>query len=296
MSQQPPGYLPPPAGSDQHPPQPYPQGQPTPQHFPPAAPQSAPTNGLAVAALVVAIISLLLCFVPVINFASIVGGVVALVLGILGRRKAKSGAAGGKGLALAGVIIAPIAIVVAIIVNVVAGMAVDAINDSVQDAVADAENQESDLGSGLDEDEAAQAEQAALALGESATVGEYTVTVTAVNTSANEVLAAVNMYNEAPANQYVLVDLSVVYNGTDEGDPWVDLTASFVGTDARQYDASSCGAITPIPEMDVPTLNPTGTAAYNVCMDVPAEAITGGTVSLEETMSFTGEKVFWNIG
>jgi len=275
---------------------PYQQGQPMPQHFAPAPPQGAPTNGMAIAALILAILAILMCAIPLINVASIVGGVVALVLGILGLRKAKSGAAGGKGLALASVIIAPIAIIVAIIVNVVVGLAVNSIDKTLKDAVADSQNQAGDLGSELDEDEAAEAAAAPLALGESATVGDYTVTVTAVNPSANDVLAETNMFNEAPTNQYVLVDLAVVYNGAAEGTPWIDLTAKFTGTDARQYDESSCDAVTPSSAIDVPTLNTTGAASFNVCMDVPAEAIAGGTVSVEETMSFTPTKVFWAIG
>ncbi len=40
--------------------------------------------------------------------------------------------------------------------------------------------------------------------------------------------------HEPPTNQYVLVDVSVVYNGDEEGDPWIDLTHAFQGTDARQ--------------------------------------------------------------
>jgi hypothetical protein len=71
---------------------------------------SAPKNGLGIASLVVAIISLL----------SVVGGVVlgfvAIVLGFMGRGRAKRGEANNGGIALAGIILGFLSIIEAIVV------------------------------------------------------------------------------------------------------------------------------------------------------------------------------------
>ena len=61
--------------------------------------------------------------------------------------------------------------------------------------------------------------------------------------NASDVIASANSFNEAPQGQYVLVDLSVVDNGADEGDPWTDLTQDYTGTDARDHSSSSCAAV-----------------------------------------------------
>lgn len=94
----------------------------------------------------------------------------------------------------------------------------------------------------------------------------------------------------------MLVDLTVSYTGPEEGDPWVDLTASFVGTDSRLYAHSDCRAVVPRSAMDVPTLLPGGTASFQWCMDVPPAAIDGRQFFVEELFSFTNDgRVYWAI-
>ena len=70
-----------------------------------------PSNGLGIAALVAGILALLGCAIP---FVGLFPGIAALVLGILGRNRAKSGAATNGGMALAGIIMGAINIVVGI--------------------------------------------------------------------------------------------------------------------------------------------------------------------------------------
>jgi len=73
----------------------------------PSAP-AAPKNGLGIAALVVAIIALLGSFSIV---GGILGGVVAVILGVIGRSRVKSGEANNGGVALAGIILGVISII-----------------------------------------------------------------------------------------------------------------------------------------------------------------------------------------
>jgi hypothetical protein len=84
-----------------------PAGPPPP---PPAPPAIQPTNGMAVASLVLGILSLLLFFTVVPPF---ILGALAVIFGALGLSKAKQGAP-NKGLAVAGLICGGVGILAAI--------------------------------------------------------------------------------------------------------------------------------------------------------------------------------------
>jgi hypothetical protein len=113
----PPGAAPPPP-SGAPPPSygAYPGGYPPPPQqspyggYPGAPPPTAPKNGLGLASLVIAIISLL----------SVVGGVVlgfvAVVLGFMGWGRAKRGEATNGGVAIAGIILGFLSIIEAVVV------------------------------------------------------------------------------------------------------------------------------------------------------------------------------------
>jgi len=89
-----------------YPPPPMPYGE-----YYQAAP-AAPKNGLGIAALVVAVIGLLGSFTIVFG---ILAGVVAVILGVIGRSRVKSGAANNGGVALAGIVLGVIAIIVSLV-------------------------------------------------------------------------------------------------------------------------------------------------------------------------------------
>lgn len=254
-------------------------------------PQTVPRRGrgLAVAALVLGIVAAAGCLVPVLNVGSIVLAVVGLVLGLVALVRR----ADGKGLSIAGVALSAAAIVVAIVVNVAAGAALTAVDEAVDQAATDAANGYSSV----DPADAEQAAAAALALGTPARVGDYSVAVTAVTQDATQVVAEANPYNEAAQGRYVLVDLTATYDGqAPEATPWIDLTVGFQGTDARNYATTSCTAVLPNPAFDQPGLRAGGTASYQVCFDVPAEAIAGGLVSVERFANFQDDQVAWSLG
>lgn len=294
--QQPAPQFDPPRADPQYP-QPYGQQYPPQGVQPPYPPQQpGQGSGLAVAALVVGVLALLTCWIPVVNVIAIIGGIVGLVLAILALNAVKKGRQQGKGLAVAGLVLSVLAVLGGIVVNVAFAVAVNEADEVIQEAAEDAEDAAADDGVAADEEEQVATETDALPLGQSAEVGDYTVTVTAVNLNANDALAQANEFNEPPTNQYVTADISVVYNGSEEGDPWLDLYAVFAGTDARQYDESTCEAATAAPGVDLPTLTKGGTAEYQVCMDVPAEATEGGTLFLEPSFTPAGEgRVTWAL-
>lgn len=108
MTETPPPYPPPPG----YPPYPYPYPYGAPGV--PVPPQ-APKNGLGVAALVIGIISILLsCTI----FGGFIGGIVAVVLGIVGLRRVKRAEADNRGVAIAGVVLGALAVLLSTLVIV----------------------------------------------------------------------------------------------------------------------------------------------------------------------------------
>jgi hypothetical protein len=102
------------------PPYPYPQQYPTspyPGGYPPPPPQayygypppSPPKNGLGIASIVLAIVALLSVWSV---FAPIILGLIAVVVGFLGRGRVKRGIANNGGVAIAGIVLGGLAIVV----------------------------------------------------------------------------------------------------------------------------------------------------------------------------------------
>lgn len=300
-----PSYVPPAEGQQNPyapgqayaPTQPYAQGYPGQAPFPGG---QRPSSGLAIAALVVGIISFVLAWIPVVNLVSILGGIAAVVLGVLALRKANRGVAGGKGMAIAGTVLGGISLVLSIVVNVFLGVAIDEAINSAESAVAPAVQPAESEGTAdeqpVDTEEPASAAGGILPLGEAAEVGDYTIAVTGLDLDANEEIAAADATNPAPDGQYVLAEVSVVYNGTEEGNPWMDLSYILQGADGAEYDDGTCMAIEPNSVVNVPALATGDAADYQVCLDVPAEAIEGGSFAIEPLFSLDeAERATWEI-
>jgi hypothetical protein len=249
-------------------------------------------SGLAISALVLAAIAVLLCWVPVVNNFAAILAVVGLALGIPALISARRGKRTGSGLAVAGVILSALAFVGVLATQAFYSSVIDDVSDAIDNSASLPPASSDPTG---DAEADVSAEAAVLPLGQPAQLTEYTVTVDSVTTNANDIVAAENQFNDPPAGQYVLVGLTVTYNGADEGDPWIDLSTEFIGTDARKYDESSCSAVTPDEGSDVPTLLAGGTASYRVCMDVPPTAIEGGRVEVSESFSFDEVSATWAI-
>jgi hypothetical protein len=71
--------------------------------------QARGTDGVAVAAMIVGILALLVSWIPILGA---IGGIVALVLGLVGRSRIKKSGAGGNGMAVTGIATGAVAIVI----------------------------------------------------------------------------------------------------------------------------------------------------------------------------------------
>lgn len=92
-------------------------GQPQPQYGQPPVVQDNSAKGMAVAALVLGILSIILCFAP---FVGLGMGIVALCLGVSAKKRLP---AGEQGMATAGVVLGIIGIIIGAIVSIVWGIA-----------------------------------------------------------------------------------------------------------------------------------------------------------------------------
>lgn len=96
------------------PPNPGQPMNPPPGTTPPPNPTVQRSNGLAISSLIIGIISLPFGFTV---FVGIILGILAIILGALGNKKAKDEPnVGGKGMAIAGLVMGIISIVIAILV------------------------------------------------------------------------------------------------------------------------------------------------------------------------------------
>ena len=277
-----------------HPPQaPYQQ-----PYAPVPPPQTPPQKGagLAIASMVLGIIALLLSWVPVINNLAAVLAVVGLGLGIPALLRARRGTAGGKGLAITGLVTSVLALVLVIATQVFYASVLDEVERSLDEELngAPADAVAPELIDPLTEEAPAPAADV-VPLGVPAQVGDYQVSVDAVQLDGDAAVAAANEFNEAPTGQYVIAQLTVTYTGAEEGTPGWDLSAVFHGTDARQYSDADCMAALADDAMEAPTLNPGGSDTFQFCMDVPPSAIPGGQLSVEPTMSFEDERVYYAV-
>lgn len=254
-------------------------------------------SGLAITALVLGVVSLLLCWVPIVNNLFAVTAIVAVVLGLVAARRAKKGRSTGRGVARAGWILGVIALVGVVATQAFYAAVLDSVGDEIEQSVEESQD-ELDGESAVSEDDAEQqaaAEEADAvhAIGDVAQVGDYEVSVTGLDLEGDAAIAAANAFNEPPTGRYVLATLAVTYVGDDEGTPWVDLSTTFVGSDARHYDETSCMAVVPNEGFDLPTLTSGGQATFDVCFDVALDGLGDPQVYVEESFSFDGAREYW---
>lgn len=247
-------------------------------------PTSSRTNGLAIASLVVASVSLVLGGPVSAGVLAIVGGVVGLGLGIAGLRRARAGAVGGKGQATVGIVVSAVSAVVGTVLVVTVGPAFVAGFTQGWESALQGEGPSGDPwdGDGVTDGEWIDVPSDTLALGEPATMGQYTVTVMEVELDAGDDVLAADSDNAPAAGQYVQALVSVTYNGTEVGRPFRDLLVSYPGSDDYIYDEAGCWAITADYVYDVGPVAPGETVDFLSCMDVPSEAIGGAAIMVED--------------
>jgi hypothetical protein len=132
-------------------------------------------------------------------------------------------------------------------------------------------------------------------IGETATIGDYEVTVTEFVADATDRVLGDNQFNEDPDNGlYGTVTFDATYVGDDEGHPGMDITARLVIAGVQHADYE-CGASVEGGGMDAPQLERGGTATdITFCFDHPG--LDGDArLFLEDAFSFDGDRAYWTI-
>ncbi len=159
-----------------------------------------------------------------------------------------------------------------------------------------------------DEDAAGEASDAAsgptgtrdnpIPLGDSATSGDYTITVIDVVPDAADLVLAANQFNEPPAagTQFSLVGVEVTYSGTTTGQPSFDLNFQAVGERAVVYSPfdASCGVV-PADQFQANELFPGGTTQFNVCWAIDSADAESLVMFVEPLFAFDVQPVFFAL-
>ena len=135
------------------------------------------------------------------------------------------------------------------------------------------------------------------ALGATARIGDWEVTITDVDLDATAVVLEENQFNDGPADgrSFVLWSIEAIYNGDDSGTAWVDLNWKVVGSAGNSFGSGmddSCGVI-PDDLFNKGETFPGGLVTGNVCVSAETEQLDGGTILVEEL--FGGSRTFFAL-
>lgn len=278
-------------------------------------PPATPGKGLAIAALVLAILALMICWIPFFNVVAFPLAIVALGLGIPALVKGIKARNVSKPLSIAALSVAGVSLIAAIVVNTVV---VDSLRDAglweaesevgteiggesfeefIEGSEELSEAEKNDYTYEYSEDFIAEIVAApASAAGEETTVGDYTVTLTELDRDATaEVLDRAPSAGD-PDHNYVIARFSAVYNGEGEGRPWLDLAPEFVGADNRIYTVLGCTVELSMRGADQDLLSKGDSVTHEMCFDVPDSALgEDSRLGLRMILAADGEDVYWRL-
>ncbi|MBN1192745.1 MAG: DUF4352 domain-containing protein [Coriobacteriia bacterium] len=129
-------------------------------------------------------------------------------------------------------------------------------------------------------------------------IGDWEVTVTDVDTDADDVIAAASEFNEPPieGSRFVLVTVSGTYNGENSGNFWMDMWYQFVGSGGNTYDSGGENmATTPNPISDAGDAFNGASVSGDMVFEVPVDQIEDGVVEMWSGASFDDTKVYFGL-
>ncbi|WP_309620743.1 DUF4190 domain-containing protein [Salinibacterium sp.] len=251
---------------------------------PPQTPLSSkPSSGkVAVAALVLGIVAFVCAIIPGLSFVAFLPAFAALVFGIV----ALATGAPGRGKAITGVILGPIAVLVAIIVSVTAiasgiGSSVDVAKPVGDPSTAESTEPITEPVEAEPTEKSGSRENPAAA----GSVIEITdnsgpvwqVQIGAANLNAGDVIAAENQFNAAAdaGSQYVLVPVTYTYVGSTSGTPWIDIDIEFVSAGGTTHTQEFI--VIPTSITDINEMYSGATATGNIVVMAPTADVDKGS-------------------
>jgi hypothetical protein len=90
-----------------------------------------PSNGIGIAGGVCGIVAVVLCWIPFVDYVSVILGALAIIFGALGLRQANTHGGAGKGMAITGIVTGIVAVVISLLFLAVIYTAVTSIHTSI---------------------------------------------------------------------------------------------------------------------------------------------------------------------
>lgn len=135
-------------------------------------------------------------------------------------------------------------------------------------------------------------------VGQTASVGDYQVTVLSVTPFADEMIATENQFNEAPApgNQFFIASIETTYSGSTAGTPSFDLNYSAVGASSSSYTPFNnyCGVV-PNDFTLATEQFPGGTTVFNMCWEVESADADSLVLYLTPVVDFDADPVWFSL-
>jgi hypothetical protein len=132
--------------------------------------------------------------------------------------------------------------------------------------------------------------QDVLAVGESAEIGNFVVTIDEVVQDGDDIIADALPENPPAPGQYVVVGLTVLYEGRGRSEPFIDVQSNFVEADGVEHAYYECAATTAAPGNLAPTLRACDSTSYQICCDIPARAVADGHLELFDLADYGGHR------
>ena len=139
----------------------------------------------------------------------------------------------------------------------------------------------------------------AIAIGTPGRVSNYELTVLEVIPDAWPVIQSANQFNDPPAegHQFLMVRLSVTYNGVEPTDPGFDLSIDSVGNRGRGYSTfqNSCGSFDN-DEYSIGEMFQGAKAEFATCWAVATEDVNSLVMFVGPLFDMDGENVWFSLG
>lgn len=140
-----------------------------------------------------------------------------------------------------------------------------------------------------------ESKDAAVELGQSASVGDYELKVTGIDDNAKETILDEDDNNTEPAEglAWFMISVDATYNGAEADSPAFALNYQVVGPSARGLVSQylGCGTI-PNDGFEIESMNPGDTVSFNVCWVVPQQDL-GALVMYVDPLLGTNKGFVW---
>lgn len=244
-------------------------------YYPPTSPQvpAAPdysvsprSQALGITALVIAVIALVLSFVP---FFGIPVAIIALVLGIVAIVKKQP-----KGLSVTATVLAALAVIISLVLSIFTGLVTRSILEELDSQVIATTSVTPSISGEEAANEAASeagSRSNPVPIGTSFEDNAWQVTLNSVNLDANADVAAANPYNPMPEDgkQWIVVNLSATYKGAQSAYSQ-DVRVDYVGEDGQVITVSDPSAVPPEPSFYGTEMYAGGSVTGNLALLVPS--------------------------